>query len=175
MSSFERGDQFLSVLRSNPTDSPALPAGPACPSWRESGHLAGSSKRVFASISANYHFQKQNEFLIYWGSNRAGRRPTTEFRRPVSPTGTTASNQVVVDETQIRLDGWRHQLFASVASETNGILHVELSQTQALALTKLFLDGLVAKHSIETKTIVVDDAHHLVFAPVQVGLQYRTI
>jgi len=91
----------------------------------------------------------------------------------LQPTGDSAPNQIVVDETVIQINDQRRWLYAAVDPQMNKFLHVRLFQTRTTRLTVLFLRELREKQQIEHATFLVDGAHYLKAALERLGLRFQ--
>jgi putative transposase len=92
----------------------------------------------------------------------------------LQPTGNSASNQIALDETVIRINDERYWLYAAVNPQTNEFLHVRLFQARTTQLTVLFLCELRDKQQVKQATFLVDGAHHLNAALERLGLRFQT-
>lgn len=91
----------------------------------------------------------------------------------LQPTSDRIPNQIVLDETVIRVNDGRHWLYAVVDPATNEFLHARLFQTRTTQLTVLFLRELRDKQHIEQARLFVDGAHHLRTALTRLGLRFQ--
>lgn len=73
----------------------------------------------------------------------------------------------------IRVNDERYWLYAAVDPETNKFLHVKLSPTYSIVLSKQFLAELSEKHNVADATFLIDDATDLETALRQQGFAYR--
>ncbi len=75
----------------------------------------------------------------------------------LQPESGKSPNQIVLDETVIRINDQQFWLYAADPA-TNELLHVQLFSTTTTALTDIFLRELREKHDVETAVFLVDGA-----------------
>lgn len=81
--------------------------------------------------------------------------------------------KVALDETVVNIDDERYWLYAAVDPETNVILHVRLYPTRTIVTTKMFLQELSNKHSVEDAEFFVDGAPWLQAGLFELGMHFR--
>ncbi|WP_135662285.1 IS6 family transposase [Halorhabdus rudnickae] len=91
----------------------------------------------------------------------------------LQPVGGKAPNQIVLDETVIRINDQQYWLYAAANPETNELLQIRLYSTATTALTQLFLQELREKHDVENAVFLVDGARHLQTALQRAGLRFQ--
>jgi len=82
-------------------------------------------------------------------------------------------NQVVLDETVIRINDQQFWLYAAAEPQLNQLLHVRLFATTTTALKEVFLRELQHNHNDETAVFLVNDAQHLQTALQRTGPRFQ--
>ncbi|MFC6863890.1 IS6 family transposase [Halomicroarcula sp. GCM10025817] len=90
----------------------------------------------------------------------------------LQPESGKSPNQIVLDETVIRINDQQFWLYAADPA-TNELLHVQLFSTTTTALTDIFLRELREKHDVETAVFLVDGAQNLQTALSRAGLRFQ--
>jgi len=91
----------------------------------------------------------------------------------LQPAAGCSPEQVVLDETVVKIDEERYWLYAAVVPDTNRILHIKLYSARNHGVTKQFLRELQEKHEVEEAAFLVDGAPWLHSALHERGLRCR--
>jgi len=67
----------------------------------------------------------------------------------LQPVSGKSSNQIMVDETVIRINDQQFWLYAAPNPQLNDMLHLRLFLTMTTVLTEIFLKELRQKHDVE--------------------------
>ncbi|OYR53901.1 IS6 family transposase [Halorubrum sp. Ea1] len=113
-------------------------------------------------------------FLEVFGVDRV--RSTVHnwvHKADLQPESGRSPNNIVVDETVIRLDDEQYWLYAVVDPETNDLLHTQLEPTTNNALADRFFADLRDKHDIDDATVLVDGSASLQRACRKHDLDFR--
>ena len=110
-------------------------------------HLGGLSLSNTVSILNKFGVDRARSTVHNWVQ-----------KANLEPRGGRDPDQIALDETVIKVNGDRFWLVAAVETDTNVIQHIGLYPSRTTALTKMFLQELQNKHTIDDAEFLVDGA-----------------
>lgn len=108
-------------------------------------HVAGLSLADTVRILGMFGVDRGRSTIFNWRQ-----------KADLSPADGYSPEQVVVDETVLRLDDDRGWLYAAVDPATNRILHFRLATARTYNATRQFLRELKANHHVDDSLFLVD-------------------